>query len=90
MRRTTTACSALVAAALVFPGNAGAHARVIRSEPADGVVLARAPARARVVFDDAVRVGPRVAAVRSDGTSVLGGPARVVSHGDRTDPLRHL
>jgi copper transport protein len=68
--------------ALAVPGAAWAHATVVRTEPANGVVLARAPAQVRVVFDDVVRVGPGVAAIRNGGGSVLAGHAKV--EGGRT------
>jgi copper transport protein len=73
---------------LVAPAAASAHATLIRTEPASGAVLDRAPAVVRVVFDDTVRVGGGNAAV-DNGTSasVLAGRARA---GGRvlTIPLR--
>jgi copper transport protein len=64
------------AAALALPASASAHANLVRTEPAAGSVLGHAPAAVRVVFDEAVRVGPGVAAVRNGGGSVLGGKPR--------------
>jgi methionine-rich copper-binding protein CopC len=68
--------------ALAVPGSAWAHATLVRTVPADGAVLDRAPAEVRVVFDDVVRVGPGVAAIRNSGGTVLAGKARV--EGGRT------
>ncbi len=69
-------------AALTVPGSAWAHATLVRTEPASGAVLDRSPAQVRVVFDDLVRVGPGVAAIRNGGGTVLAGRARV--EGGRT------
>jgi copper transport protein len=76
--------------ALALPATASAHANLVRTYPASGAVVARAPAVVRVVFDDVVRVGPGIEAVRNGGGSVLGGAA--VTHGDTlTVPLKpHL
>jgi copper transport protein len=71
----------LVAASLVFPAAAAAHANLVRTEPGNGAVLARPPAAVRVVFDDRVRAGPGVEAVRNGGASVLAGKARVAAGG---------
>ncbi len=59
--------------ALALPAAASAHANLVLTEPASGAVVARAPAVVRVVFDDVVRVGPGIEAVRNGGGSVLGG-----------------
>jgi copper transport protein len=82
--------SAVALVALALPATASAHANLVRTDPASGAVVARAPAVVRVVFDDAVRVGPGVEAVRNGGGSVLGGAAQ--AHGDTlVVPLRpHL
>jgi copper transport protein len=64
-------------ATLVLPAGAAAHATLLRTVPANGAVLDRAPSVVRVVFDDGVRVAPGNAAVaNSGGASVLGGAAR--------------
>src|SRR5919202_1220777 len=63
------ACAAV--AALVAPAVASAHANLVRIRPADGAVLAKAPSAVRVLFDDAIRPGPGVEAVRNGGGSVL-------------------
>lgn len=66
--------AAALAAALVLPGAAWAHASERGSTPADGAVLASSPHSVRVVFDDVVRVGSGNAAVaNATGASVLGG-----------------
>lgn len=67
---------AFVAVALVVPGRASAHANLVRTDPGNGAVLGLAPARVEVIFDDAVRVGPGIEAVRNGGKSILAGNAR--------------
>src|ERR687886_198248 len=62
-----------VVAALALPAAASAHANLLRLRPANGAVLATPPAAVHVFFDDAIRVGPGVEAVRNGGGSVLGG-----------------
>lgn len=70
------ALAVLAFVALVVPATAAAHARLIRTVPADGALLARAPADVRVVFDDTVRVGSGNAAVANGSRrSVLAAPA---------------
>ncbi|HEY5057968.1 MAG TPA: copper resistance protein CopC, partial [Gaiellaceae bacterium] len=76
------AVTALALAGLAVPAAAAAHANLVRTEPANGAVLARPPAQVRVVFDDTVRAGPGIAAVRNGGGSVLAGRGRV--EGGRT------
>src|SRR6185437_678741 len=63
--------------ALAAPASAFAHATPLRTVPANGAVLARAPVELRVVFDDVVHVGPDIEAVRNAGGSVLAGRPRV-------------
>jgi copper transport protein len=71
------ALAVLAFVALVVPATAAAHARLIRTVPAGGALLARAPADVRVVFDDTVRVGSGNAAVaNASRRSVLAAPAR--------------
>src|ERR687887_30319 len=71
-------CLAAVAlAALATPAAATAHANLVRIRPANGVVLATPPAAVRVLFDDAIRPGPGVEAVRNRGGSVLARAAYV-------------
>jgi copper transport protein len=68
-------------AALIAPASAAAHATLIRTVPANGAVLARAPQTVRVEFDDRVRVAPGNAAVTNDtNRSVLDGRPRAVGH----------
>jgi copper transport protein len=64
---------AAVAAALVVPAAAGAHASLVRSVPADDAALAHAPARVVLVFDDGIEVAGGNAVVDADGKSVLSG-----------------
>jgi copper transport protein len=75
-------------AALVLPPGAWAHARLLRSEPPDGSVLAAPPAVVRFVFDDRVRLAPDVKAIRNGGGSVLAGKPRVVGGRTLVVPLR--
>jgi copper transport protein len=74
--------------ALAFPGTAWAHARLLRSVPADGTVLNRAPAEVRVFFDDDVRTAGGIKAVRNGGGSVLEGKPRIVGGRVLVIPLR--
>jgi copper transport protein len=79
-----------VVAALAAPAVASAHANLVRIRPADGAVVATAPSAVRVLFDDAIRPGPGVEAVRNGGGSVLAGRA-YVPRGNRRElvvPLR--
>src|SRR4051794_41175671 len=76
--------------ALALPAAAAAHANLVRTTPASGAVLAQAPTAVRVVFDDDVRVGPGIEAVRNGGGSVQGGDPTVTGE-TLTIPLRpHL
>jgi copper transport protein len=60
-------CAVLaVLAGGAFPQAAGAHARLVRTTPAQGAELARAPVSAGLLFDEAVR---------STGGASLSGPA---------------
>lgn len=70
--RRTLAAACLVAA--VFPPLAHAHARLIRSTPANGAVFASLPVGVQLLFDDAVSVGPGNEVVRNGDGSALGGP----------------
>ncbi len=73
---------AVVLLALVVPASAWAHATLVRTIPANGAVVAKAPTEIRVVFDDRVRTGPGIAAIRNSGGSVLDGRPSIV--GERT------
>jgi copper transport protein len=78
----------LVLAALAAPAGAAAHATLLRTLPANGAVLGRAPTAVRVVFDDRVRVAPGNAAVaNTTASSVLAGSARTTGD-DLILPLR--
>jgi copper transport protein len=71
------ALAVLVFVALVVPATAVAHARLIRTVPANGAVVARAPHAVLVEFDDTVAVGSDNAAVANvSRRSVLAGPPR--------------
>ncbi|MGH3008178.1 MAG: copper resistance CopC family protein [Gaiellaceae bacterium] len=69
MKRVLPAVALL---ALALPATAAAHANLVRTDPASGSVRAQSPAAVQVVFDDVVRVGPGIKAVRNGGGSVLG------------------
>lgn len=87
MRLARTALVA-VAGLLLAPAAAWAHASVVRTEPANGAVLARSPAQVRVVFDDVVRPGPGIAAIHNGGESVLAGRAHMLGARTLVVPLR--
>ena len=74
--------------ALTCPAAAWAHAGLVRTEPANGAVLVRPPAEVRVVFDDTVRPGRGIAAIRNGGGSILGDRARVEGGRTLVVPLR--
>ncbi|MFL5945971.1 MAG: copper resistance CopC/CopD family protein [Gaiellaceae bacterium] len=74
---------------LVFPASGWAHATLTRIVPDNGSVLAAGPQAVRVVFDDDVRAGSGIKAIRNDGgTSVLDGKAHVVGGKTLVIPLR--
>jgi len=80
VRRLPTLLAALAVAALAAPAAASAHATLLRTTPANGAILERAPRVVSVLFDDTVRVGGGNAAVaNATGASVQSGPAR--AHG---------
>ena len=86
--RTALAVVALLA--LAVPGSAFAHATLLRTEPANGSVVTRPPVALRVVFDDVVRVGSGIAAIRNvGGGSILGGGTHVEGGRTLVVPLRH-
>jgi copper transport protein len=67
--------------ALALPAGAAAHATLLRTIPASGAVLERAPSVVRVEFDDKIRVAPGNAAVaNAGGASVLRAKARTNGH----------
>jgi copper transport protein len=74
-------------AVLLAPASAWAHASLVRTDPGNGAVLARSPAVVRVVFDDVVRAGPGIAAIRNGGSSILRGKARVVGRRTLAVPI---
>lgn len=77
-RRSVPRLAAAVAAALLMialPGSAAAHAELVTSTPADGEILATAPAEVVLTFSEAP--GPRSSAAVLDGTGATiatGGP----------------
>ena len=87
--RSRLALPALVLLALALPASAWAHAAVVRTIPANGSVVARAPTEIRVVFDDVIRTGPGIEAIRNGGGSVLGGRPSVVGERTLVVPLEH-
>ncbi len=74
--------------ALALPADASAHARLVRTVPADGAVLASPPRDVRIVFDDTVRVSSGIRAIRNDGGSVAAGTARMTGGNTLLIPLR--
>jgi len=66
----------LALAALAAPADAAAHATLVRTAPANGAVLARAPRTVIVEFDDTVRAGDGNDVVsNTSSASVLDGTA---------------
>lgn len=77
----------VIAASLVVPSAAFAHANLVSTSPRDRAVLARAPANVVVRFDQDIRVAPGNAAVRNGGGSVVDGKS--TAHGATLEiPLR--
>src|SRR5204862_6951655 len=70
--RTFAAAAALVTAAIAVPA-AFAHAHLVSPDPGDGAVLARAPARATLVFDDDVHVQGGTTVVANAGKKPVAG-----------------
>jgi copper transport protein len=83
-RRLATA----ILVALAVPSVAWGHATLVRTDPANGSVLARPPVAVRVVFDDTVQVGPGVEAIRNGGGSVLVGRPRIEGARTLVVPVR--
>jgi copper transport protein len=54
--RALAACCAVVCLSLVVAGPASAHAELLRTDPADGAVLATAPSGVRLTFNEPVQV----------------------------------
>jgi copper transport protein len=86
--RSRLVAVAVVLVALALPATALAHATLVRTVPANGASVGRAPREVRVVFDDVVRVGPGVEAIRNGGGSVLAGSAHVEGQRTLVVPLR--
>jgi len=79
IRRAAALAAALVLAAmgmLATAGTALAHATLVSTSPADGAIVARAPASVSATFDEAVGVSPgSLQVLAPDGRSVDAGPA---------------
>jgi copper transport protein len=88
VRARSVIAVAAVLGVLLVPAGAWAHATLIHVDPGNGAVLARSPAALRVVFDDTVRVGPGIAAIRNGGASILAGKARIAGGRTLVVPLR--
>jgi copper transport protein len=73
---------------LAFPAAGSAHATLVRVVPEEGSVLAAGPRAVRVVFDDDVRLGSGIKAIRNGGGSVLAGKPHVVGGRTLVVPLR--
>jgi copper transport protein len=86
--RLVAVAVAVVLVALALPAIALAHATLVRTVPANGASVGKAPREVRVVFDDVVRVGPGVEAIRNGGGSVLAGSAHVEGQRTLVVPLR--
>jgi copper transport protein len=78
----------LLLCSLALPGSAWAHATLVKVTPENGAVLSTPPTAVRLEFDDAVRAGSGIKAVRNDGGSVLAGKARVVGGRTLVVPMR--
>jgi copper transport protein len=89
--RVRAVVTALIAVALLAPASASAHATLLRTTPANGAVLATAPAKVTVEFDDTIRVaGGNAAVSNATSESVIDGAA-VARGRTLTLPLRpHL
>jgi copper transport protein len=74
---------------LAFPDAAWAHATLVKVTPESGAVFSTPPLSVRLVFDDDVRAGSGIKAIRNDGgASVLDGKARVVRGRTLVVPLQ--
>jgi copper transport protein len=81
MARRSLFLAVLVSALAGLAPRAGAHAELVRSDPADGAALARAPSELRLHFSEAI--SPRFRVVRLiDGRGRPVAGARVRSAGD--------
>lgn len=73
MKRIARAVPAAIAAGLLLPASAAAHAFLVRSDPAAGADAARAPHAVRLFFDEGIRPAPGIEVVRNGGGSALAG-----------------
>ena len=92
MRRLAQAVWLLLLAAVLLPSAAWAHASLIASNPADGVLLARAPATLTLTFNEPVdpltiRIvdqgggGASVTQIRRDGAQLVLTPPTILGDG---------
>jgi copper transport protein len=86
--RLRTILALAVAAALAAPSTALAHAKLVRSDPPTGAVLAAPPTAVRLFFDDVVRLQGGMRAVRNGHGSILAGRPHLVSGRQLIIPLR--
>lgn len=87
--KSRLAILAFVGLALALPASAWGHATLVRTIPANGAVVSKAPTEIRVVFDDAVRTGPGIEAIRNSGGSVLEGRPSIAAERTLVIPLKH-
>jgi copper transport protein len=90
VRRLVALLVVLLAACSWAPG-ALAHANVVRTSPADGAIVATAPAAVTILFDDPVTVAPGNTVVASNHSSVMTGDPHTQLGGHKLVlPLRPL
>jgi copper transport protein len=82
------AVAAAIIGALALPSAAWGHANLVRTIPANGASVPKAPHEVRVVFDDVVRIGPGIEAIRNGDGPVLSGRVHVVGGRTLVIPLR--
>jgi copper transport protein len=81
-RRTARLFLLASAVAIAYPAAAFAHANLVRSDPAAGAVLANAPSRVRLVFDDVIQLAGTDEVIRnSTHASALAGKPRLDAGG---------
>ena len=64
---------AVLAAALVLPAAAGAHAFLKESQPASGSTVSPSRREVRLIFDEGVKPAPGIKVLRGGGQSVVAG-----------------
>jgi copper transport protein len=83
-RRAAALALVVVAALLLVPASAGAHAYVVRTSPAAGAVVKTTPAKVTVVWDEAITVGEGGA---QSALGVYNGAGKRVDSGDVEHPV---